>query len=193
MARPPLADNCRIGYALPPDPSVDLTQGRSGMVGWRRMTQPDLARVERVADVVHPDYPEDDAVFAERLRLYAAGCLVSETDGVIQGYAIGHPCLRQQPPALNTLLGGLPRDADCFHIHDLALLPAARGLRLGNGAVDCFVQQARAMGLAHMSLIAVGKSLNFWRRNGFEIADQTPVLACVATFGDGALLMTRTL
>ncbi len=157
------------------------------------MTQPDLARVERVADVVHPDYPEDDAVFAERLRLYSAGCLVSEADGVIQGYAIGHPCLFQHPPALNTLLGGLPRESDCFHIHDLALLPSARGQRLGDAAVDCFVQQARAMGLAHISLIAVGNSLTFWRRNGFEIADQATVRACVATYGDGALFMTRKL
>ncbi len=43
---------------------------------WRRMTRSDLAKVERIGETVHPDYPEDAAVIAERLQLYPAGCFV---------------------------------------------------------------------------------------------------------------------
>jgi hypothetical protein len=157
------------------------------------MTPSDLPPVEDVAEIVHPAYPEDASVFTERLNLYPAGCLVLEINQTIQGYAIGHPCLIQHPPALNTLLGRLPHAPNTFHIHDLALLPAARGARHANAAIDIFIEQAKALALPRMSLIAVGKSPNFWRRNGFAIADQTPVRACLATYGDSAIFMTRTL
>ncbi len=157
------------------------------------MAPPDLPPVARVADLVHPAYPEDASIFTERLNLYPAGCLVLEINQTIQGYAIGHPSLIQHPPPLNTLLGRLPRHPDTFHIHDLALLPTARGAGHAITAIDIFIEQAKALALPRMSLIAVGKSLNFWRRNGFEIADQTPVRACLATYGDGALFMTRPL
>ncbi len=163
------------------------------MPKWRQMTSPDLAPVEQVADVVHPAYPEDDAIFAERLDLYPPGCLVLEINQTIQGYAIGHPSLIQHPPPLNTLLGRLPQHPDTFHIHDLARLPSARGAGHAITAIDIFIEQAKALAVPRMSLIAVGKSLNFWRRNGFEIADQTPVQASLATYGDNAIFMTRPL
>lgn len=157
------------------------------------MVPPDLPPVERVADVVHPAYPEDASIFAERLSLYPPGCLVLEINQAIQGYAICYPSLIQHPPPLNTLLGRLPRHPDTFHIHDLALLPSARGAGHAITAIDIFIEQAKALTLPRMSLIAVGKSLNFWRRNGFAIADQTPVRACLATYGDSAIFMTRIL
>ena len=163
------------------------------MVYWRKMTHTDLPPVERVADVVHPAYPEDASIFTERLNLYPAGCLVLEINHTIQGYAIGHPSLVQHPPPLNTLLGRLPQDPDTFHIHDLALLPTARGAGHAITAIDIFIEQAKALTLPRMSLIAVGKSLNFWRRNGFAIADQTSVRACLETYGDSAIFMTRPL
>ncbi len=50
---------------------------------WRAMTPGDLPAVLAIADVVHPDYPEDAAIFAERLALYPAGCRVLERDGAL--------------------------------------------------------------------------------------------------------------
>lgn len=163
------------------------------MVHWRKMTHTDLSPVDQVADTVHPAYPEDASIFAERLNLYPPGCLVLEINQTIQGYAIGHPCLIQYPPALNTLLGHLPQRPDTFHIHDLALLPAARRAGHANAAIAIFIEQAKALALSHMCLIAVGKSLNFWHLNGFEIADRTPVQASLATYGGNAIFMTRPL
>ncbi len=45
---------------------------------WRPMTEADLPAVCDIADRVHVSYPEDDTVFAERLRIYPAGCAVFE-------------------------------------------------------------------------------------------------------------------
>ena len=72
---------------------------------WRAMTVDDLASVDVIAARVHPSYPEDHAVFAERLRLHATGCRVLMTGGEIAGYVISHPWHLGEPPALNALLG----------------------------------------------------------------------------------------
>src|SRR6201994_4413876 len=95
---------------------------------WRRMTPVDLIAVENVGDAVHPDYPEDRDIIGERLRLYPEGCLVLDGEQGVRGYAVAHPWVFGRPPSLNTLLGQLPARADTFYIHDLALMPDARGL-----------------------------------------------------------------
>ena len=40
---------------------------------WRPMVEGDVAAMIAVADAVHPAYPEDAAVFAERLHLFPKG------------------------------------------------------------------------------------------------------------------------
>ena len=52
------------------------------------------------------------------------------------GYAVSHPGRLGRPPALDSRLGELPSDADCLYLHDVALLPEARGLGLGESLVD---------------------------------------------------------
>lgn len=99
-----------------------------GAARWRAMAAADLAAAERIAARVHPDYPEDAAVFAERLSLFPEGCLVLVSpSGELGGYVIAHPWRLGQPPALNSLLGALPAAADTLYIHDIALLPERRG------------------------------------------------------------------
>ena len=104
---------------------------------WRAMTAGDLPLVERIAEVVHPDYPESGEVPAERLSLFPAGCLIAENgQGAVLGYAVSHPGRLGRPPALDSLLGRISPDADCLYLHDVALLPEARGLGLGESLVD---------------------------------------------------------
>lgn len=161
------------------------------MTRWRWMTQADLPSVERVGEAVHPDYPEDANIVAERLRLYPQGCLVLEDADGIQGYAVAHPWLFGRPPPLNTTLRRLPDGADTFYIHDLALMPQRRNGGLGAQAVDLLARQARSEALPSMSLVAVGTSPRFWRRNGFVAAQDAPD-AALASYA-GAIFMTRTL
>ena len=87
------------------------------------MSGVDLPAVLAIADEVHPAFPEDAEVFVERLRLYAAGCLVFSTGEGIAGYTVSHPWRAMDPPALNSRLGELPDHPETYYIHDIALLP----------------------------------------------------------------------
>jgi GNAT superfamily N-acetyltransferase len=135
---------------------------------WRSLTALDLPDVEAIAAKVHPDFPEDVAVFAERQRLYPEGTRLLELDGVPAGYILSHPWRSGALPELNALLGAIPDDADTYYLHDLALLPAARGTGAAAMIVGDMLRHARAVGLASVSLVAVNGSLPFWYKHGFR-------------------------
>lgn len=156
------------------------------------MTAADLPAVGALAGRIHPVYPEDDAVFAERLRLYPDGCRVLVHGDDIAAYVVSHPW-HGEPPALNTLLGALPAAPSTFYIHDLALAPEVRGLGAGAEIVSWLAAHAEEIGMPSLSLIAVNGSAKFWRRHGFE-ARQDPALdRKLRSYGAGAQFMTRSL
>ncbi len=160
---------------------------------WRPMRPQDLAAVGHVAAAVHPHYPEDAAVLAERLHLYPAGCFVLVGEQGVAGYALAHPWLFGQPPALNTLLHHLAAPADCLHIHDVALMEAARGAGLGANIADRLARQALKAGLATMSLVAVGGALRFWSALGFAVMEPDAGRETLASYGAEAVFMARRL
>lgn len=151
---------------------------------WRPMIPADLPAVSAVAAVVHPDHPEDDAVLAERLALWPAGCLVLERSGRVAGYALSHPWAGPAP-ALNTLLRTLPANAALYYLHDLAILPEARGGGAGAAAVGLLAREAARLGLP-MGLVAVSGSAPFWARQGFEPSGEAAL-----SYGAGAVAMRR--
>lgn len=134
---------------------------------WRPMRAGDLAEVSAISDAVHGAYTEPMAVYAERLDLYPDGCRVFEQDGAVAGYLITHPWHRDQPPKLGALLGDIPGDADTYYLHDIALLPAARGTGAGKAALDFVMDRARALGFADIALMAIGGADRFWAAQGF--------------------------
>jgi SAM-dependent methyltransferase/ribosomal protein S18 acetylase RimI-like enzyme len=157
------------------------------------MSVTDLPAVNALATRIHPAYPEDDTVFAERLRLYPAGCRVLEGEQGLVAYVVSHPWRHKEPPALNALLGALPPQPSTFYIHDLALAPEVQGTGAGGVIVALLAGHASASGLSSMSLIAVNGSAGFWQRHGFE-AVQDPLLdAKLRSYGDDARFMARTL
>jgi len=159
---------------------ADERQGR-----WRQMSAGDLAAVSAISDAVHGRYTEPMAVYAERLNLYPAGCRVLEQDGEAAGYLISHPWFREDPPKLGALLGAIPPDSDSYYLHDLALLPAARGTGAGKAALDFVKARARARGRSDIALMAVGGADRYWARQGFAYVprDVDP------SYGEGAYLM----
>ncbi|WP_050886801.1 GNAT family N-acetyltransferase [Bradyrhizobium sp. ORS 285] len=131
----------------------------------------DLAMVDAIAARVHPDFPEDAAVFAERLLLYPDGCHVLAAAADSVGYLISHPwCGR--PPSLNSLIRRIPPEANTYYVHDLALLPSARGSGAAATIVEQLVEQARRLQLASVSLVAVNGSVPFWEKQGFVVVAQ---------------------
>jgi ribosomal protein S18 acetylase RimI-like enzyme len=154
---------------------------------WRRMQEHDLSQVAVIAGIVHPDLPEDDAVFADRLRLYPQGCHVFAHDGAVAGYILSHPWHDGVPPALNQVLHTLPPAPSVYYIHDLALMPAARGSDAGPTIVRDLIAQARQAGFSSIALVAVSGSEQFWHRLGFRPAGS---LIDLASYGGGARYMT---
>ena len=160
---------------------------------WRAMTVDDLASVDVIAARVHPSDPDDHAVFAERLRLHATGCRVLMTGGEIAGYVISHPWHLGEPPALNALLGGLPEAAATYYVHDLALLPDARGSGAASWIVAQLVRHARDLNLPSLSLVAVNGSTPFWTKQGFAAMAAENCDSKLASYGADAHLMRRLL
>ncbi|ABD07916.1 GCN5-related N-acetyltransferase [Rhodopseudomonas palustris HaA2] len=160
---------------------------------WRPMTAADLAAVNAIAAQVHVAFPEDPAIFAERLALYPAGCFVldREPDG-IGGYVVSHPWRIAEPPALDTLLGRLPAPASTYYIHDLALLPQGRGLGAGAAIVARLLRHAVAAGLSNISLVAVSGSVAFWRSQGFDVMETQALAPKLASYGADARYMVCT-
>lgn len=162
-------------------------------LAWRAMRVADLPAVEAVGEAVHTAYPEDPEVFAERLALFPFGCHVLEGEDGLVGYLISHPWRRAAPPALNARLGGLPERPGTYYIHDLALLPGARGRGVARRVVRAMAAMAISQGLDEMSLVAVGGSGGVWATQGFARLEVPELAAKLASYDAGAAYMRRLL
>ncbi len=158
------------------------------------MTAADLPEVSRIGAFVHPAFPESDAVFDERFRLFPEGCRVAQApEGVTIGYAVAHPARLFEPPALDTLLRQLPAEANCLYVHDVALLPAARGGGLGRSIVGELMALARRSGLHCLALTAVNGSAAWWQRRGFLRLQPEPpeLIGKLSSYGADAAYLVR--
>lgn len=157
--------------------------------GWRAMTADDLPAVVAIADAVHGVFTEPLEVYAERLALYPAGCRVFEREGAVAGLLVTHPWHRGAVPKLGALLGALPAVPDVYYLHDIALLPSARGTGAGAEATAFALRQAAAGNCRDIVLVAVAGADSYWRAQGFEYAEP----GVSGPYGTGSHLMTRRL
>lgn len=160
---------------------------------WRAMTEADLPAAAALATAIHPAYPEDDAVFAERLVLYPDGCRVFDRGKGPEAYVVSHPWRHRAPPALNSLLGKLPAEPSTFYIHDLALSPEVRKTGAASQIVAWLANHALVEGMPHMSLIAVNGSAGFWQRQGFTPMQDRTLALTLSSYGSDSHFMTRDL
>ena len=160
---------------------------------WRALTPSDLPAIDAIAAIVHPSFPEESAVLAERQRLYPDGARLLEIDGVPSGYVLAHPWRFKALPVLNSLLDAIPADADTFYLHDLALLSAARGTGAAAMIVGDMLRHARLQQFATMSLVAVNGSQAFWHKHGFRPVAAPELAEKLASYDAAARFMVRTL
>jgi GNAT superfamily N-acetyltransferase len=155
------------------------------------MTDADLADVQALADTIHVDHPEDAAVFADRLRLYPQGCAVLDVDGRLIGYALTHPWRYGEPPPLNSELRHIPQNATTYYLHDVALLPEARGRGYAMQIGDRLMCHAEQEGFPNLSLVAVNGSQPFWEKLGFRVTVIPGLESKLLSYGPDAVLMVR--
>lgn len=159
------------------------------MPGWRPLRISDIAAVSAIAARVHPGFFEEDAVFADRLTLSPDGCWLLEGERAPLGYVLAHPWRLGSVPALDTVLGTLPEAADTFYLHDLALLPGARGTGAAGRIVRKLIEGAKDY--PTMSLVAVNGSQPFWSRFGFVPHEDAALGAKLASYDAQACYMVR--
>ncbi len=153
----------------------------------------DLSAVSALSATIHQAYPEDDAIFTERLRLYPDGCHVYAAEK-IAAYVVSHPWRAFDAPSLNSLLGELPAAPSTYYIHDLALAPHTRRTGAATWIVSKLADHAIARGLSTMSLVAVNGSAGFWQRQGFVQTDAPALTDKLRSYcDDGAQFMVRNL
>ena len=162
-------------------------------LNWRPMLEGDLDGVVAVARLAFPNHLEDRACFAERLGLNPGGCFVLDGAEGVRGYLVAYPWRREAAPALNSLIGALPDDADVIYLHDLALHPEARGGGHTRPIVERLAAQATADGWPDIALVAVNDAAAFWNRLGFQAVDSPAMAAKLASYGADARYMVRRL
>ena len=92
---------------------------------------------------------------------------MTDADNQTHGYAIAHPAVLGRPPALNSLLQTIAKQADCLYLHDIALTTATRGAGLGSSLLGLLQHQAQLHQLTYLALVAVNQSQPYWRQRGF--------------------------
>jgi GNAT superfamily N-acetyltransferase len=160
---------------------------------WRPMAVGDLAAVEAIAAIVHPGFFERPEIFAERLRLYPQGARLLTHGPTALGYVLSHPWRDEAIPALDSLLRELPAGAKNYYLHDLALLPEARGTGAAGRLVADLIAHATTAGFSRMSLVAVNGSQAFWRRHGFSALDVPDLRQKLSSYEADAAFMVRPL
>lgn len=157
------------------------------------MQRADIPGLMAIAAVAHPALPESEAVFAERLRLFPAGCrtLVGGDDR-LHGYVLSHPWQGAAPVPLDTMIATLPPQPAALYLHDLALLPTARGSGAAGEVVYYLLDLARGLHLQRVSLVAVSGSAGFWARQGFQALDAVAPSELQA-YGEDAVFMVQPL
>ena len=134
----------------------------------RAIQSADWQGIDRVQRASFPTSAIESMEALRSIAEAAAGmCAVAEIGGEVCGYLLAHPWIADDLPELNKPLASCPRSADTLFIHDLAILPYARGGGLASRMVRHVVAAAVGIGIRKAALISVQDTLEFWSRFGF--------------------------
>jgi GNAT superfamily N-acetyltransferase len=160
---------------------------------WRPLDISDIPHLNRIADLVHVELPERHDIPEEKFRLFPQGCFGLHSEGGLIGYGVSHPWMLYSIPPLDRLLGALPAQADCLYIHDVAILPEFRGLRLADRLVEQLTSVAESEKLRAMALVSVYGADVFWSRFGFRQASTPDITERLRSYGPTARYLIREL
>lgn len=167
-----------------------LVSGRQPMSGLalRPLHADDLPVVLSIQRAAYGDgYQESAAVLGRKLELAPQACFVAHFDDLAVGYVFAHPWGCAGVPALHVPLPELPAMASRGFVHDLAVVPAARGLGVAAALFARVRGWSRAAGHGGLSLVALAEAVPFWARQGFSALPAV----LPAEYGEGACLMEQ--
>ena len=120
-----------------------------------------------------PNYFENRNHLLAKLKSFPWGCWVAggqnEKMGDCIGYAFSHPWSNYSPPPkLNQFDFRLPKDLDCYYVHDICVAPDFRRQGVGIALTIKVLAIAAALGYSKVKLISVLNSHTYWQKFGFE-------------------------
>ncbi len=161
------------------------------VAAWRPATTADLDAVERIGNAIHVKLQERPEVFANKLALFPQGCFVLARNGTLAGYGIALPWSLGSVPPLDTLIAVLPAALTCLYIHDVVVLPAARGQGAAGLLVDLFEAAAQRHALASLALVSVYGTYVFWERYRFQTTFDPALADKLKSYGETARYMHK--
>ena len=150
--------------------------------------------VQIQAEAFTPDLRETPEVFANRIARFGEFFRVAYLNGRMVGYVVAFPWKFGDAPVNNQEFPEELPEPDCFFIHDIALLPDARGSGVARALLEDAYQTALKLGFDAASLVAVSQSGNYWDRVGFvpnAHVTETKRAYILDIYGPGARLMAR--
>jgi GNAT superfamily N-acetyltransferase len=160
---------------------------------WQSLASTDMPSVMAIAAQVHPGLFERPEIFLEKLTLFPHGCKKLLTNNQLVGYGFAHPWRLYSIPQLDTFLEKIPTRPDCLYIHDVAILPHARGHNAAGLLVTQLQTLAALFGFHALSLVSVYMTTGFWQRFGFEIIKVEAIEEQLISYGNEASYMTMCL
>lgn len=149
----------------------------------------DVDNIAEIAASIHAELPERAAVLAEKIRLCPEACLKAVAGDQMLGYGLAHPWRLFEVPALDAFLVELPSSPDCFYVHDVAILPQARGRNMAGRYLDAIRAIASGRGIVHLACVSVYGTVGFWARHGFEEAADPRLKTKLKAYGETARYM----
>lgn len=156
---------------------------------WQPLGPADLPDVMRIAAQLHPGLPERREVLAEKIRLAPATCCKLVRDAVCAGYGLAHPWRLDAIPPLDAFLEKLPAPAECLYVHDIAILPIARGSGASVAYLARLKQIAHASALPALALTSVYGTAPLWNRFGFVVQPSRALAEKLRSYGPSAVYM----
>ncbi|WP_374508903.1 GNAT family N-acetyltransferase [Niveibacterium sp.] len=151
------------------------------------MTPGDLDPVFDLQCRAHtPDYHESRTALASRFERGRKTCFVAEQGHHAVAYLLAHPW-GGPPPVLHHPLSKLAQ-ADHLFLHDLAVLPEARGAGAAAALIAALEKQGRRDGFGEIRLVALVNAVSFWQRLGWK---PLPGVVLDRSYGVGARVKAR--
>ena len=157
---------------------------------WLPITREDIDDIDQIANTIHTELPERKEVFAEKCELFPYGCMkFVDINGKICGYGISHPWQLYKVPPLDEFLVEIPLDADCIYMHDVAIMPDARGNMGAESYVWRLKNVTRSQRINKIACVSVYGTTVLWAKCGFRVDMPDSMIEKVRSYGDTAKYM----
>ena len=156
---------------------------------WVPLSTSDVKDIDQIARQIHPTLPERLEVFEEKVGLFPEGCYKFVSGERMVGYALSHPWKLFSVPTLDEFIGELPSNPDCIYLHDVAVLPEARGHNAAGSFVAKIKEIAERMHIQKLSCVSVYGTDVLWSRFGFEAVSSAKMNKKLSSYGDSAKYM----